>query len=52
MLLGERREVAPVRLKSLGQNTNGVRSQMCLVMKVKSDAMKNNIAKEFGLLGP
>ena len=52
MLLGKRREVAAERLKSLGQNRNDVQSQMCLVMKVKSDAIKNNIAKEFGILGP
>ena len=25
---------------------------MCLVVKVKSDAVKNNIAQELGMLGP
>ena len=46
MLLGKNRGqlvIAPERMKRLGQNGNEAQSWMCLVMKVKSDAVKNNI---------
>ena len=34
------------------KDRNGSQLKMCLVVKVKSDAVKNNIAKEPGMLGP
>ena len=36
--------IAPERMKWLGQSESDVKLWMCLVMKVKSDAEKNNIA--------
>ena len=36
--------IAPVRLKQLGQSGKNTQLWMCLVVKVKSDAIKNNIA--------
>ena len=36
--------IAPERMKQLGQSRNNSQLWMCLVVKVKSDAMKNNIA--------
>ena len=47
MLLGKNREqllIAPERMKWLGQSGNETLLWMCLVVKVKSDAIKNNIA--------
>ena len=47
MLLGKSREqllIAPVRVTQLGQGGNDPQLWMCLVGKVKSDAVKNNIA--------
>ena len=35
---------APEKMKRLGQNGNDVQLEICLVVKVKSDAVKNNIA--------
>ena len=35
---------APERLKQLGQSRNDTQLWMCLVVKVKLDAVKNNIA--------
>ena len=55
MLLGKIREqllIAPERMKSLGQSGNVPQLWMCLVVKVKFDAVKNNIAYESGILGP
>ena len=46
MLLGKSRgqlPIAPVRMKQLGQSGNNAQLWMCLVVKVKSDAVKNNI---------
>ena len=40
------------RKKCLGQTGNDTQLWMCLVMKVKSDAVKNSTAKELGMLGP
>ena len=34
----------PERMKQLGQSGNDAQLWMCLVMKVKSDAVKNSIA--------
>ena len=45
MLLGKSREqllIAPERMKRLGQSKNDSLLQMCLVVKVKSDAVENN----------
>ena len=36
--------IAPERMKWLGQSKNNAQLSMCLVVKVKSDAVKNNIA--------
>ena len=47
MLLGKIRGqllIAPVRRKQLGQSGNSAQLWLCLVMKVKSDAVRNNIA--------
>ena len=46
MLLGKSGEqllIAPERMKQLGQSGNNAQLWMCLVVKVKSDAIKNNI---------
>ena len=34
----------PERMKQMGQSRNDAQLWMCLMMKVKSDAVKNNIA--------
>ena len=44
MLLGKNGEIAPERMKRLGQSGNDAQLWMCVVMKVKSDAIKKNIA--------
>ena len=47
MLLGKSRGqllIAPERMRVLGQCRNDAQLWMCLVVKVKSDAVKNNIA--------
>ena len=47
MLLGKSGEqllIAPERMKRLSQSRNNVQLRMCLVVKVKSNAVKNNIA--------
>ena len=44
--------LAPERLKQLSQSGSDAQLWMCLVVKVKSDAVKNNIAQEPGMLGP
>ena len=43
MLPGMRGETAPEGMKRLGQSGNNAQLWMCLVVKVKSDAIKNNI---------
>ena len=35
--------IAPERMKQLGQSRKDAQLWMCLVVKVKSDAVKNNI---------
>ena len=47
MLLRESVEIAPERMKQLGQSRNNAQLWMCLVVKVKSDAEK----WEQGMLG-
>ena len=47
MLLGKSRGqllVAPERMKQLGQSRNDIQLWMCLVVKVMSNAVKNNVA--------
>ena len=44
MLLGKITEIAPEKMKRLSQSENDAQLWMCLVMKVKSNAVKNNIA--------
>jgi len=44
MLLGKSRETAPERMKQLSQSGNDTLLWMYLVVKVKSDAVKNDIA--------
>ena len=36
--------IAPERMQQLHQSGNGTQLWICLVVKVKSDALKNNIA--------
>ena len=44
ILLEKSREIAPERIKRLGQSRNNAQWCMCLVVKVKSNAVKNNTA--------
>ena len=44
--------MTPESMKQLGQSGKDVQLWTCLVVKVKSDAVKDNIAKEPGMLGP
>ena len=37
-------EIIPERMKSLSQSGNDAELWLCLVVQVKSDAVKNNIA--------
>ena len=43
--------IAPDRMKWLSQSRNNAQLWMCLVVKVRSDAVKQNIAQEPGMLG-
>ena len=52
MLLEKNREIAPEGIKRLDQSGDDAKFCMCLEVKVKSVAVKNNIAKESGMLGP
>ena len=52
VLLGKSGETAPGTRKRLGQSRNDFQLWMCLVVKVKSNVVKNNIAWEPGMLGP
>ena len=44
--------IAPERMKQLSHSRNDAQLWMCLVVKVKSDAVKNNITQEPGILSP
>ena len=44
MLLEKRGEVAPEGMQRLNQSRNSAQLRMYLMVKVKSDALKNNIA--------
>ena len=55
MLLGNSRGqllIASERMKQLGQSGYAAQLWMCLVVKVKYNAVKNNTAQEPGMLGP
>ena len=42
MLPWKSKEIAPERMKRLGQSRNDTQLRMCLVVKVKSNAIKNS----------
>ena len=42
MLLVKSREIAPERMKRLSKSRNNAQVWMCLVLKVKFDAVKND----------
>ena len=44
MLLEISEEIAPERIKRLSQSRNNIQVWMYLVVKVKSNAVKNNVA--------
>ena len=44
--------IAPKRMRRLGQRSNDAQLWRCLVVKVKSSAVKDNVAWEPGMLGP
>ena len=52
MLLEKSREITPERMKRRSQSKNNAQLWMSLAMEVKSDAVKNNIAQENGMLSP
>ena len=51
ILLKNSGEIAPEEMKRLSQSRNNAQLQMFLVVKIKSDAVKSNIAQEPGMLG-
>ena len=51
MLLEKNEEIAAEGIKRLNQSGSNAQLWMCLVVKVKSDAVKNSIAQEPGMLG-
>ena len=44
MLLEKSREIASEEMKKQSQSENNTQLRMCLMVEVKSDAIKNNIA--------
>ena len=52
MLLEKSREIAPEGMKSLSQSRNDTHLWIYLVVKVKIDTVKNDIAQEPGMLSP
>ena len=50
MLLENSRENAPERMNRLSQSKNNAKWWIGLVMEVKPNAVKNNIAWELGML--
>ena len=44
ILLEKKREIAPKGMKKLSESRNNTQLWMCLVVKLRSDAVKNNIA--------
>ena len=51
MLLEKSGDIFPEEVKRLSQSGNNAQLWMCLVVKLKSNAVKNNIAQESGMLG-
>ena len=51
-LLGKSGIIALERMKRLGQSGNDAQLWMCLVVKVKSNAVKNSIGQEPEMLDP
>ena len=51
MLLEKSGEIYPEGIKRLSQGGNNTQLWMCLVVKVKSNTVRNNIAQEPGMLG-
>ena len=49
---GDSGEITPEGMKRLSQSGHNAQLWMCLVVKVKSEAVKNSIAQEPGMLGP
>ena len=52
MLLEIREEITPERMKGWSKSKNNTQLWMGLVIEARSDAVKSNIAKEPGMLGP
>ena len=52
MLLEISGEIAPERMKRHSQSRNNAQLGMSLVVKVKSEALKDNIAEEPGFISP
>ena len=52
MLLEINGEITPERMKGWSQSKNNTQVWMGLVMEVKSDAVKSNIAEAPEMLGP
>ena len=49
---GEEHRNSYRKMKRLSQSRNNIQLWMCLVVKVKSNAVKNSIAQEPEMLGP
>ena len=52
MLLKKSEKITSEGIKRLNQNRNEAELWMCLMIKVKSDSVKKNIAQERGMLVP
>ena len=52
MLLEKSGEITIERMKRRSKSKNTTQLWMSLVLEVKSNAVKNNIAQEAGMLGP
>ena len=52
MPLEKSKEIAAEGMKRLRQIGNDAPLWLCLVVKIKTNASKNNVAQEPGMLGP
>ena len=52
ILLQKSGEIAPEGMKKWSQSENSAQLWMCIMVKEKSDAVKNNIAQEPVMLSP
>ena len=52
MLLEKSREIAPEGMKRLSQSENNAQLWICLVVKEKSNVVKNNTVQELEMRGP